>query len=187
MTEESREMQTTDKLRAMLEPSIEALGYELLHIEFAGAGGGILRLYIDAPGGIEIDDCEAVSRQVSAIMDVEDPLRDAYTLEVSSPGLDRPLVKPEHFRRSRDQKVRVVMHTHVLGRRRFTGRVVEVDDEQIVLEADGETYELPYDQMDSARVEPDFTPPPSSQKRGGRRNTGRSRQKTANGQGQRPQ
>ena len=167
-------MQSTDKLRAMLEPSIESLGYELVHLEFSGSGGSIFRLYIDAPGGIEIDDCETVSRQVSAILDVEDPLRDAYTLEVSSPGLDRPLVKPDHFRRFQKEKIRVLMHNHVLGRRRFTGHIVDVSEKQIVLEADGESYELPYDQMDFARVEPDFAPPVSSQKRGGRRHRGKS-------------
>lgn len=167
-------MQTIEKLRVLLEPSIESLGYELLHLEFAGANSGILRLYIDAPGGIEIDDCESVSRQVSLIMDVEDPLQTAYNLEVSSPGMDRPLVKPEHFRRFQEEQVRVVMHTHVLGRRRFTGHVVEVDDEQIVLEADGESYALPYDQMESARLQPDFTPPPTSQKRPVGRSAGRA-------------
>ena len=149
-------MQSIEKLRALLEPSVESLGYELLHIEFAGPGGSILRLYIDAPGGIEIDDCESVSRQVSLILDVEDPVKNAYTLEVSSPGLDRPLVKPEHFRKYSGALAKIVMHTHVLGRRRFTGTLVEADDTQVVLEADGESYELPYEQMESARLEPVF-------------------------------
>ncbi len=89
-------MQTQVKLIELLEPTIESMGYELVHMEFSGS---TLRLYIDAPGGIEVDDCAQVSRQVSAIMDVEDPLKNAYNLEVSSPGLDRPLVKPAHFQR----------------------------------------------------------------------------------------
>ncbi len=149
-------MQSIDKLRALLEPSVESLGYELLHIEFSGSGGSVLRLYIDAPGGIEIDDCETVSRQVSLILDVEDPVKNAYTLEVSSPGLDRPLVKPEHFQKFSGELAKIVMHTHVLGRRRFTGKLIEADDTQVVLEADGESYELPYEQMESARLEPVF-------------------------------
>ncbi|MGI9317135.1 MAG: ribosome maturation factor RimP [bacterium] len=149
-------MQNIDKLRALLEPSVESLGYELLHIEFAGQGGNILRLYIDAPGGIEIDDCESVSRQVSMILDVEDPLKNAYTLEVSSPGLDRPLVKPEHFQKFSGEQAKIVMHTHVLGRRRFTGKLIEADDIHVVLETDGESYELPYELMESARLEPIF-------------------------------
>ena len=164
----------------MLEPSVEALGYELLHIEFAGSGGSILRLYIDAPGGIEVDDCESVSRQVSLILDVEDPLTHAYTLEVSSPGLDRPLVKPEHFRRFQSERVRIVMHTHVLGRRRFTGKVVEVGEDQIVLEADGESYELPYADMDSARVDPIFPDAGSQAGRQGRGKQGARRRPARN-------
>jgi len=149
-------MQSLMKIRALLEPSVESLGYELVHIEFAGSGGNILRLYIDAPGGIEVDDCASVSRQVSLILDVEDPVKNAYTLEVSSPGLDRPLVKPAHFQQFAGEKAKIVMHTHVLGRRRFTGKLIEADEEQVVLESDGESYDLPYDLMESARLEPDF-------------------------------
>jgi ribosome maturation factor RimP len=149
-------MHRLTKLRALLEPPVEALGYELLHLEFAGNKGGTLRLYIDAPGGIEVDDCESVSRQVSMVLDVEDPVEDSYTLEVSSPGLDRPLVKPDHFRRFAGEKVRIVMHTHVLGRRRFTGLLVEADEMKAEVEVDGESYTLPYDQMESARIEPVF-------------------------------
>jgi ribosome maturation factor RimP len=149
-------MQNLTKVRALLEPSVEALGYELLHIEFAGHGGNILRLYIDAPGGIEVDDCATVSRQVGAILDVEDPVKNAYTLEVSSPGLDRPLVKPEHFQKYTGEWAKIVMHTHVLGRRRFTGKMLEADEDQVVVEADGEHYELAYAEMESARLEPVF-------------------------------
>ena len=127
-----------------------------MHIEFAGQGGNILRIYIDAPGGIDVDDCASVSRQVSLIMDVEDPVSNAYTLEVSSPGIDRPLVKPEHFQRHTGELAKIVMHTHVLGRRRFTGKLIEANDELVVLEADGESYDLPYELMESARLEPVF-------------------------------
>jgi ribosome maturation factor RimP len=149
-------MQNLTTLRSLLEPSVESLGYELLHIEFAGQGGNILRLYIDAIGGIEVDDCASVSRQVGLILDVEDPVKNAYTLEVSSPGLDRPLVKPEHFRAHTGELVKITMHTHVLGRRRFTGILIEADEHQAVLETDGESYDLPYDMMESARIEPEF-------------------------------
>ncbi len=151
-------MQSLTKVRELREASVDALGYELLHSEFAGSGGSILRLYIDAPGGIEVDDCATVSRQVSLILDVEDPLKNAYTLEVSSPGMDRPLVKPDHFKQFAGEKARIVMHTHVLGRRRFLGKLIEADDELVVLEAEGESYELPYELMESARLEPVFGP-----------------------------
>lgn len=158
-------MQNLTGLRNMLESPVEALGYELLHLEFAGQGSSILRLYIDAPGGIELDDCEAVSRQVSAILDVEDPVKNAYTLEVSSPGLDRPLVKAEHFQRFLGERVRIVMHTHVLGRRRFTGNLVDADDTAAEVEVDGEQYRLPYDEMDTARIDPVFDAPGNNRRR----------------------
>ena len=147
----------TEKLRNMLEPSVEGLGYELLHIEQGNQGNeNVLRFYIDAPGGIQIDDCETVSRQLSAILDVEDPVNMKYFLEVSSPGLDRPLVKPNHFQQYLGEQARIVMHTHVLGRRRFTGQMVEATSDAVVLEVDGESYELPYDDMETARLEPVF-------------------------------
>ena len=151
-------MQNLTTLRTLLEPSVEAMGYELLQIEFGGQDGQILRLYIDAPGGIEVDDCASVSRQISVLLDVEDPFKNAYTLEVSSPGMDRPLVKPEHFRRFAGELVKIIMHTHVLGRRRFTATLIEADEDQVVVEADGESYELPYSLMESARLEPVFAP-----------------------------
>ena len=133
------------------------LGYELVHLELTSQGRDtVLRIYIDAPGGIQIDDCEAVSRQLSALLDVEDPLSGEYLLEVSSPGLDRPLVKPDHFRQFLGDQARIVMHTHVLGRRRFTGQMVEADDQAVTLEVDGESYELRYQDMESARLEPVF-------------------------------
>ncbi len=144
-------------LRDLLEPAVDALGYELVHLEFAAQGGNsVLRVYIDAPGGIRVDDCETVSRQLSARLDVEDAVDSAYLLEVSSPGIDRPLVKPEHFRRFTGSRARIVMRAHVLGRRRFTGELLEADERRVLLEVDGEPYELAYDDMATARVEPVF-------------------------------
>lgn len=144
-------------MRILLEPAVEDLGYELVHIELGSQDREtILRLYIDAPGGIQVDDCESVSRQVSALLDVEDPVTGGYRLEVSSPGLDRPLVKPDHFKQFVGDQARIVMTAHVLGRRRFTGHMVEASDESVVIEVDGESYELPYNDMESARLEPVF-------------------------------
>jgi len=144
-------------MRILLEPVVEDLGYELVHIELGSQDREtILRLYIDAPGGIQIDDCESVSRQVSALLDVEDPVSGGYMLEVSSPGLDRPLVKPDHFKQFVGDQARIVMTAHVLGRRRFTGHMVEASDESVVIEVDGESYELLYNDMESARLEPVF-------------------------------
>ncbi len=144
-------------MRILLEPAVEDLGYELVHIELGSQDREtILRLYIDAPGGIQVDDCESVSRQVSALLDVEDPVSGGYRLEVSSPGLDRPLVKPDHFKQFVGDQARIVMTAHVLGRKRFTGHMVEASDESVVIEVDGESYELPYNDMESARLEPVF-------------------------------
>lgn len=144
-------------LRALLAPPVEALGYELLLLEQThNDKDAVLRVYIDAPGGILLEDCEQVSRQISLILDLEDPIRGAYALEVSSPGADRPLVKAEHFQVVLNQEVRVVTHDYILGRRRFKGRLLEVNEEEVVIEVDGEEYDVPLASMDSARLVPDF-------------------------------
>lgn len=144
-------------LRNALEPAVEALGYELLHLEFSARGGDrVLRVYIDAPGGIRVDDCEAVSRRLSALPEAGEAIQAAHHLEVSSPGIDRPLVKPEHFRRFTGSRARIVMHAHLPGRRRFTGRLLEAGERGVLLEVDGEHHELAYDDMAAARVEPVF-------------------------------
>ena len=144
-------------LRDLLEPSVESLGYELLLLEQTQSDGDpVLRVYIDAPGGILLEDCEQVSRQISLILDLEDPIRGSYSLEVSSPGADRPLVKADHFRAVLEQEIRVLSHDYILGRRRFKGRLLEVDDEQLVMEVDGEDYTIPLASIDSARLVPNF-------------------------------
>ncbi len=144
-------------LRGLLELPVESLGYELLLLEQTyNEQQAVLRVYIDAPGGILLEDCEQVSRQISLILDLEDPIRGAYALEVSSPGADRPLVKPEHFKAVLNQDVRIVTQDYILGRRRFKGRLLEVDDEQVVVEVDGEEYEIPLAGIDSARLVPNF-------------------------------
>ena len=100
-----------------------------------------------------LDDCSAVSRQISAVLDVEDIIDAAYQLEVSSPGIDRPLFTPEHFRRYVGELVKVKMNVMVLGRRNFTGRLTAVEDELALVEVDGQVYDLPVDNMESARLE----------------------------------
>jgi len=144
-------------LRNLLEPAVEALGYELVHLEFSAHGRNrVLRVYIDAPGGIRVDDCETVSRRLSALPEAGEAMQAAHHLEVSSPGIDRPLVRPEHFRRFTGSRARIVMHAHAPGRRRFTGRLLEAGERGVLLEVDGERHELAYDDMAAARVEPVF-------------------------------
>ena len=148
------ELMDNNAIRQLLEPAVEDMGYELVMVETTGSpsGGQVLRAYIDAPGGILLEDCEQVSRQVSAILDVEDPIKGEYILEVSSPGVDRPLIKPEHFQRFQGSQVKVLMRETHLGRRRFTGLLVEAAPEFAVVEVDGEAYELAYRTMEKANL-----------------------------------
>lgn len=147
----------SQRLLQVLEPVVEDLGFELWHLELEGAGGNrLLRLYIDAPEGVQLEDCERVSHEVSATLDVADPLPGAYRLEVSSPGLDRPLVKPEHFRRFLGERAKVTLYAPIEGRRRFIGVLHGLDDEAVRLECDGEVVTLPYATIAKARLVPEF-------------------------------
>jgi len=147
---------TGDELAKLLEPTVERLGYELVDLEARlGGKGGLVRVFIDKPGGIDLDDCETVSRAVSALLDVEDPVPGNYNLEVSSPGLDRKLTKVEHFQRFAGEIVKVQTRFPIEGRRRFRGTLVSSDEENIVVEVDGESHSLPLKTIDNARLVPD--------------------------------
>lgn len=147
---------TVPHIEQLLQPGAEALGYELVCVEMSGGDTSILRIYIDTPEGVNITDCSKASRQFGAILDVEDPISSRYTLEVSSPGMDRPLAKPAHFEVAVGQNVKIKMATLINGRRRFTGELIEATDKFAVVEVDGEQSELPYDEMDRARLVPVF-------------------------------
>ncbi|RZV32371.1 MAG: ribosome maturation factor RimP [Chromatiales bacterium] len=147
---------TGDELAKLLEPTVERLGYELADLEVRlGSKGGLVRIFIDKPDGIDLDDCEKVSLAVSALLDVEDPVPGNYNLEVSSPGLDRKLTKVEHFQRFEGETVKVQMRFPIEGRRRFRGTLVSSDDENIVVEVDGESHSLPLKTIDTARLVPE--------------------------------
>jgi len=147
---------TGDELQKLLEPTVERLGYELTDLDVRLSGkGGLLRLTIDKSDGIDLDDCEKVSHAVSALLDVEDPVPGEYSLEVSSPGLDRKLTKVEHFQRFEGETLKITMRFPIDGRRRFRGTLVSSDDENIVVEVDGESYSLPLGTIDTARLVPD--------------------------------
>lgn len=140
----------------MLEPTVERLGYELADLEVRLSGkGGLVRITIDKPEGIDLDDCEKASHAVSALLDVEDPMAGEYNLEVSSPGLDRKLTKVEHFQRFEGETVKITMRFPIEGRRRFRGKLLSSNDENIVVEVDGETHSLPLATLDTARLVPD--------------------------------
>ena len=145
----------SEELAKLLQPTIERLGYELSDLEARlGGGRGVLRVYIDKPDGIGLDDCEKVSLAVSALLDVEDPVAGRFDLEVSSPGLDRKLTKSEHFQRFMGEIVKVQMRLPIAGRKRFRGTLVSLDDENIVVNVDGESHTLPMATIDTARLVP---------------------------------
>jgi ribosome maturation factor RimP len=146
---------TGDELQKLLVPTVEGLGYELTDLEAKLSGGsGILRIFIDKPEGIGVEDCEKVSLAVSALLDVEDPVPGHYDLEVSSPGLDRKLTKVEHFQRFEGETIKVQMRFPIDGRRRFRGTLVSSNDENIVVEVDGESHSLSLATIDTARLVP---------------------------------
>jgi ribosome maturation factor RimP len=147
---------TGDELQKLLEPTVTRLGYELTDLDVRSGGkGGLLRLTIDTPDGVGLADCEKVSRAVSALLDVEDPIQGDYNLEVSSPGLDRKLTKVEHFQRFEGETLKVTMRFPIEGRRRFRGTLLSSDDRNIVVEVDGESHSLPLSMIDTARLVPD--------------------------------
>jgi ribosome maturation factor RimP len=145
-----------EELGKLLEPTIEGLGYELADLELRiGGRDGVVRLFIDkADGPVGLEDCETVSRQVSAFLDVEDPLPGHYVLEVSSPGLDRRLTKYEHFERFTGEDVRVKLRFPLEGRRNFRGALISATAELIEVEVDGESHSLPIATIESARLVP---------------------------------
>jgi len=142
----------------MLEPGIRSLGYELVGVEFqtGGKGGGLLRVYIDSEKGISAEDCQKVSYQVSGLLDVEDPIPGHYTLEVSSPGLDRLLFRAEDFDRFAGQLVKLRLTYPVEGQRKFKGRLVGMRGENVVIEGDEMEISLPFDQIEQARLVPEY-------------------------------
>lgn len=146
----------TNRLRTLLEPGIDALGFELIELEYVSRQRAVLRIYIDAPGGVLVEDCERVSRYVSGVLDVEDPVPGQYALEVSSPGLDRPLVRPEHFRRFAGHEVQVETRQPRDGQRRFRGVLVDERDGRITLRCEDRTVELHLDALRSARLVPEL-------------------------------
>jgi ribosome maturation factor RimP len=147
-------MAIADQVEQLIEASIETLGYELVGVEYIQGGpDAILRVYIDAEQGITIEDCERVSHQVSGILDVEEPVRSAYLLEVSSPGFDRPLFKARDFERFAGAEAKISMKLPVNGRRNFKGVLQGFEDGDILIEVDGEVYELPLSKLGKARLD----------------------------------
>lgn len=140
----------------LITPIVVAMGYELLGIEHLKQGKfSLVRLYIDKEDGINLSDCESVSHQVTGILDVEDPIQGTFNLEVSSPGLDRPIFTLDQFRRHLGEIVRVNLLSKQDERRKFTGKLKNVGDSYIIIESDMGDVTLSEDNIDSARIVPE--------------------------------
>lgn len=148
---------TRENLIAMLEPAIEAMGFELTDLELnLGHGNGVLRLFIDSEQGIGLEDCEAVSHQVSGLLDVENPIGVDYRLEVSSPGLDRKLVKPEHFDRFIGHQIKTRLKRLIEGHRRVKGQLLARDGETVMVRSENETIAILLSDIEVARLVPEL-------------------------------
>ena len=162
-----KRMMDTHALAQRFNTVLADLGLECLGVEFTPSQGqSTLRVYLDVPEGVTaaeggrrevgIEDCEAASRELSALLDVEDPIPGHYVLEVSSPGLDRPLFTAAQFARVVGQEVKLLLRAPLEGRRRLRGKLLAVDGDRISLEAEGKTFDFEHAQVESARVVPDW-------------------------------
>lgn len=168
-------------LAVRIAPALGELGLECLGMEWTpGQGGGLLRLYIDRDGeAVTVDDCEAASREISALLDVENPIAGHYVLEVSSPGIDRPLFNATQFARFIGEEAKVTLKLPRDGRRRLRGRIVEVIGERIGLDIDSARMDVMHDEIEGARLAPDwqalgYTPKPKPG-RGAKETQGKAR------------
>ncbi len=145
-------------LTPLFEPVVESMGYELVGVEFEGAGGhGTLRVYIDREQGVSLDDCAAISHQISGILDVEEPIKQAYDLEISSPGIERPLFKLADFERFAGRAAKIKLAVDLQGRKNFKGRLQGVaDTRMVVIEVDGEAFHLPFADIARANLVGEF-------------------------------
>lgn len=151
---------TRQALVDLVEPAIVSLGFELADLELhLSRGRGLLRIFIDAENGVTVDDCEAVSRQVSSVLDVADPIAGGYSLEVSSPGLDRRLVKPGHFDRFAGAGIEVKLRRLIDGRRRIQGTLVGRDGDMIEVRSGEAVLRIPLAEVDVVRLVPDLRVP----------------------------
>ncbi|MGQ9425747.1 ribosome maturation factor RimP [Gilvimarinus sp. F26214L] len=143
----------------LVEPVARSLGCELWGLEYHASGRhrGTLRIYIDKPDGVNLSDCERVSRQVSSVLDVEDPIQGEYNLEVSSPGVDRPLFTLEQFAEYAGERVQVRLRTPFEGRRQFKGLLTGVEDDEVKVVVEDHEYLLPIEWIDKANVAPGFS------------------------------
>ncbi len=145
-----------EQITAIVEPIVAARGYELVHLELRGdRRHALLRVYIDKPGGITVDDCAALSSYLSTVLDVEDPIPYTYTLEVSSPGIEREFYRKADYDRFRGEPVKIQTHQPVEGRRTFHGRLIELKDEVVRIDERtlGREVAIPYPEIKKTQIE----------------------------------
>jgi len=143
------------RLSELLGPTIESLGFELWGLELISPSRrATLRIYIESENGVTVDNCATVSRHLSSVLDVEDPIQGEYTLEVSSPGVDRLLFKPEQYGLYIGEPIEIRLRVPFEGRRKFRGWLIGLEGEDVVVRVDNHEYLLPMKQIDKARVEP---------------------------------
>lgn len=144
-------------VQAIIEPVVTSLGYELVGTEFlVQRQGGLLRVYIDTEEGIQLNDCQRVSHQLSGVLDVEDVIKGKYQLEVSSPGLDRPLFTAEHFERFQGHVAKLKLTAPLEGRRKFKGTLKGIENNQVKIEVENEEISLPLSAIDKANLVPEI-------------------------------
>jgi ribosome maturation factor RimP len=150
-------MATQQHLSEIIAPAVEAVGFEFVGLEYKPAGKhSLLRVFIDSDNGINVDDCAEVSQQVSAVMDVEDPINNEYRLEVSSPGADRPLFTLDHFIQFQGKNVTLKLKSAINGRRKFKGKIVLVEENKINIEVDGDNFNFEVHQIEQANLVPNW-------------------------------
>lgn len=146
-----------EQLAELIAPVVEAMECELWGIEYLSQGRhSMVRLYIEKPDGVGLEDCEKVSRQVSSLLDVEDPITGHYTLEVSSPGMDRPLYTLNHFERFAGSEVAIKLNRTFEQRKKFSGTLKGIENDDVILQMGDEEYLLPIDWIEKANIVPQF-------------------------------
>jgi ribosome maturation factor RimP len=148
---------SVQKLNEIIQPLVEDLGFEFVGLEYnSNPKHSVLRIYIDHESGVDVEDCAQVSRETAALLDVKDPIKSHYNLEVSSPGLDRPLFTPAHYREFSGQLAQINLYGPLDGRRKFQGPIVGVGDIGVVINQDGTEVTLDFDNIAKARLVPDY-------------------------------
>ncbi|UTA47024.1 ribosome maturation factor RimP [Simiduia sp. 21SJ11W-1] len=146
-----------ETLQALIAPVAEAMECEFWGMEYLSQGRHTtLRIFIERENGVMLEDCEKVSRQVSAVLDVEDPISGEYTLEVSSPGVDRPLFTLDHYQRFQGHKAELRLRTPFDGRRKFSGVISGIENDEVILQVENEEYLFPIDSIEKANIVPQF-------------------------------